>query len=61
MSATENAKVAMTHPDGTVEESELSPGDYMVLTGPHRYIDGIQQYGNGTVVVTIKCHAAGGA
>lgn len=48
------AKVRMTHPDGSVDEAVLAPDDYMVLTGPQRYIDGIQQYGNGTVVVTIK-------
>lgn len=50
------AKVVLTHPSGEVEETFLPPSDYLVLTGPQRYIDGVQVYRNGTVVVTIKRH-----
>jgi hypothetical protein len=39
---------------GEKQESPLPPDEYIVLTGRDRYVDGVQMYGNGTVVVTIK-------
>jgi hypothetical protein len=51
----EKAMVTLTHPDGTVEESELEHDGYMVLTGPGKYIAHENHFpGTGTVIITIK-------
>jgi hypothetical protein len=51
----ESAKVTLTHPDGTVEESVLEHDGYIVLTGPGKYIAHEQHFpGKGTVILTIK-------
>jgi hypothetical protein len=51
----EKALVVVTHPDGTVEEGELEPNGYIILTGPGKYIAHENHFpGTGTVIVTIK-------
>jgi hypothetical protein len=51
----EKAMVALTLPDGTVEESELEHDGYIILTGPGKYVAHENHFpGTGTVIVTIK-------
>lgn len=39
---------------GDVETKTVADNDWFLLTTGNRCLDGIQSYGNGTVVVTIK-------
>jgi hypothetical protein len=52
------AHVLLVSPD-SLERSTLDPDDYIVLAGPQRYVDHIQDYPvKGTTVLTIKRSAA---
>ena len=47
-------RVTCTDVDTGESESAVIENDYVVITDGNRYVDGFQQYANGTVVVTIK-------
>lgn len=40
--------------NGDTGEREIKPGDYLLLPVEPMYLDSIQRYGNGTVVLTLK-------
>lgn len=40
--------------NGDTGEREIQPGDYLLLPVEPMYLDSIQRYGNGTVVLTLK-------
>ena len=49
----EQVRVTVEDADGDTETAVIE-NDYIVVTAGDRYIDGIQAYGNGTQIVTIK-------
>lgn len=51
---TRSARVVTYLPDGTEQEAFCAPDDYVIVTGPLRYVHYIQRSANGTVVITLK-------
>ncbi|MFJ4173381.1 hypothetical protein [Microbacterium sp. NPDC089696] len=51
----EPVNVTVSDPEtGEELESRIVDNDFMVICAGDRYIDGVQAYGNGTQVLTVK-------
>lgn len=42
------------HASGESDTKELKPDDYVLIVGERMQLAGVQKYGNGTTVLTIK-------
>lgn len=55
-------KVTVSDPaSGEVLEERIVDNDFMLICAGNRYLNGVQAYGNGTQVLTVKCGAVGQA